>query len=579
MRIGIFFGGPSREREISFAGGKTAYEHLDKQLFEAIPIFVDSFGRFIRVQPEVLYKKEIRDFYPAQNQDAGGYRLYAESFPELATQEVTNEIGELIQPKDFSQHFDFAFLAMHGPDCEDGTIQGLLEWYRIPYSGPGLMGSAVGIDKILQNEMIALVNGQKKATTVLLHEDWQTKDRQAIFEKIKQELGLPIVVKAPHQGSSIGVAIVQQDDFAVFVKAVDQCFFQIELNGDDWTSLSTAEKQNWAQRVANLDEGIGFPVITDGQTFYHPDGLIAFLDQAFVENQQTITLSSNNAEDQVLLETFVRGQEFSCGCIQLADGTPFALPPTEVIKVVGGVFDFNSKYKPGATRKRIPVDTTFEKNQEIREVIALVFGRLGINVCARIDGFLTPEGDILLHDPNTIPGMSPTSLIFKQMAEIGLNVTQSLTYFIRQSIRERIRTGKEVWQLRALLAELDTKIKASVEADLPKKGLLFGFDDAQYAAAQREFGLINAAGKNRAVPVLKVSEREYYQLPVPLMFKEYAEDILRECRRERDPVLVEAAQEGKSVAKFYAAEVDLQIRKTSSLDEIGEIEDWIILGK
>ena len=578
MKIGIFFGGPSREREISFAGGKTACEHLNKQLFEAIPIFVDSFGRFIRVQPEVLYKKEIRDFYPAQNQKADDYRLYAESYPELATQEVAAEVGELIQPQDFSQHFDFAFLAMHGPDCEDGAIQGLLEWYRIPYSGPGLMGSAVGIDKILQNEMIALANGQEKRTDVLRHEDWQTRDRQVIFKKIKSELGLPIVVKAPHQGSSIGVAIVQQDDFAAFVKAINQCFFQIELNTDDWTALSNAEKKNWAQRVANLDEGIGFPVVTGNQTFYHPDGLIDFLDHSLAKKKQEIMLSSNNAEDQVLLETFVRGQEFSCGCIQLADGTPFALPPTEVIKVVE-VFDFNSKYKPGATRKRIPVDTTFEKNQEIREVIALVFGRLGINVCARIDGFLTPEGKILLHDPNTIPGMSPTSLIFKQMAEIGLNVTQSLTYFIRQSIRERIRTGKEVWQLRTLLSELDAGIKAVEEGDFPQKGILFGPDDAQYAAAQREFGLINAAGNYRPAPVLKVGEEEYYELPGQLMFKEYIEDVLRACRQERDPVLVQASQEGKSVAEFYVGEVNLQVRKMASLDGIGKIEDWIILGK
>jgi len=572
MKVGIFFGGPSREREISFAGGKTAYEHLDKKLFEAVPVFVDSFGRFIKVQPEVLYKREIRDFYPAQNQGADGYWLYAESFPELASQEVAADIGELIQPHDFSQHFDFAFLAMHGPDCEDGAIQGLLEWYRIPYSGPGLMGSAVGIDKILQNEMIALANGQEKKTDVLLHDDWQTKDRRAIFEKVKNELGLPIVVKAPHQGSSIGVAIVQKDDFQEFAKAINQCFFQIELTSDDWKKLSDVEKKNWAQRVANLDEGIGFPVAAENQTFHHPDLLMAFLDQEFLENKQTITLSSNNAEDQVLLETFVRGQEFSCGCIQLANGTPFALPPTEVIKVAE-VFDFNSKYKPGATRKRIPVDTTSEKNQEIRAVIALVFGRLGINVCARIDGFLTPAGDILLHDPNTIPGMSPTSLIFKQMAEIGLNVTQSLTYFVRQSIRERIRTGKEVWRLRALLAELDAGIKEGVEADLPSRRILFGADDAQYAAAQREFGLINAAGKYRAVPVLKVNEAEYYQLPVQLMFKEYVEDVLRACRQGRDPVLTLAAHEGKSIAQFYAGKVDLEVNKLASLYGIGEIKD------
>lgn len=578
MRIGIFFGGPSREREISFAGGKTAYEHLDKTIFEPVPIFVDSFGRFIKVQEEVLYKKEIRDFFPQATYPAGGYRLYAESFPELATANVSPEVGQLLQPHDFNQHFDFAFLAMHGPDCEDGAIQGLLEWYRIPYSGPGLMGSAVGIDKILQNEMIALANGQQKKMGVLTYADWQSRNRQQVFEEIKADLGIPIVVKAPHQGSSIGVAIVQKDDFDLFVKAIDQCFFQLELSADEWTAWTQTDKQHWAQRMANLDEGIGFPVVVKGKEIFHPAALIEYLDQQFSEHITTLTLSSSNAEDQVLLETFVRGQEFSCGCLQLDEGTPLALPPTEVIKVVE-VFDFNSKYKPGATRKRIPVDTSVENNQKIRENIATVFGRLGMNVCARIDGFLTPEGTVLLHDPNTIPGMSPTSLIFKQMAEIGLNVTQALTYFIRQSIRERIRTGKGTWALRAQLAALDEQIRVGVERVLPRQGLLIKANDDAYKRAQREFGLLGAAGTCEVVPVLEVGPEEFYRLPIPLMFKEYVEDVLRACGRERDPVLVQTAREGNSLTTFYAGSVDFSVERLNYLNGIQDVESWTNLGE
>lgn len=578
MRIGIFFGGPSREREISFAGGKTAYEHLDKTIFEPVSIFVDSFGRFIKVQPEVLYKKEIRDFFPQATYQQQGYRLYAESFPELATADLPSELGELLTPQDFSQYFDFAFLAMHGPDCEDGAIQGLLEWYRIPYSGPGLMGSAVGIDKILQNEMIALANGQQKKMGVLTYTDWQSRNREELFQKIKTDLGIPIVVKAPHQGSSIGVAIVQKDDFEAFVKAVDQCFFQLELSAGEWGTWSETDRKQWAQRMANLDEGIGFPVVVEGKEIFHPDALIEFLNQQFSQDKKTLTLSSSNAEDQVLLETFVRGQEFSCGCLQLDEGTPLALPPTEVIKIVE-VFDFNSKYKPGATRKRIPVDTTFENNQKIRENIATVFGRLGMNVCARIDGFLTPEGTVLLHDPNTIPGMSPTSLIFKQMAEIGLNVTQALTYFIRQSIRERIRTGKGTWALRNQLTALDEKIKVGIDRVLPRQGLLMQANDDAYKRAQREFGLIGAAGTYQAVPVLEVGPDEFYRLPIPLMFKEYVEDVIRQCGQERDPVLVQTARQGNSLTAFYAGTVDFSVERLTSPDSIKGVESWINLGE
>ena len=64
MRIGIFFGGTSREREISFAGGRTVFDNLDKTLFQPVPIFVDSLGQFILLDWPNIYKGTIRDFYP-----------------------------------------------------------------------------------------------------------------------------------------------------------------------------------------------------------------------------------------------------------------------------------------------------------------------------------------------------------------------------------------------------------------------------------------------------------------------------------------------------------------------------------
>lgn len=558
MRIGIFFGGPSREREISFAGGKTAFEYLDKSLFEPVPVFVDSFGRFILLQNELMYSTEIRDFYPAPGVQKDGFKTYIESFPELAVAGVPAETGKLIAPSEFKDYFDFVFLAMHGPDCEDGAIQGLLEWYKIPYSGPGLMGSAVGIDKILQNEMIALVNGQEKKSWTLKYSQWVPNDYPLLFQVLKKHLGLPLVIKAPHQGSSIGVAIVKDDSLEEFVSAVNQCFFQIELNAETWKELDEAEKLAWGQKIANLDEGIGFPVVLGGKTIYHPTTLISELEIYFSEGNSHALLSSSNAEDQVLVEEFVNGQEFSCGCIQFDDGSPLALPPSEVIKMVK-VFDFNAKYKPGASRKRTPVDTTLEKNQEIQQVIASVFQQLGINACVRIDGFLTENGTILLHDPNTIPGMSPTSFIFKQMAEIGLNVTQALTYLVRQSLRERIRTGKQTWALRALLETLDKQIAASITKAKPVEHIVFDPTDEAYLEARRRYGLLNAGGKVTPVPVLKAADGRFYKLPNPLMFKEYVSDVEELLHAERHPLLIETSQRAAALTAFFAGEVSYDI--------------------
>src|SRR5215218_760292 len=134
MKIGIFFGGSSREREVSFAGGRTVYDNLDKSLFEPVPVFVDSFGNFVLLDWKFIYKGSIRDFYPPASSlpDAlRSFQLYAESIAGESGEmqdELINGLGSRILPQDLKKHMDFAFLALHGSRGEDGTIQGMLDW-------------------------------------------------------------------------------------------------------------------------------------------------------------------------------------------------------------------------------------------------------------------------------------------------------------------------------------------------------------------------------------------------------------------------------------------------------------------
>ncbi|MCA0231165.1 MAG: D-alanine--D-alanine ligase [Bacteroidetes bacterium] len=556
MRIGIFFGGPAREREISYAGGKTAYENIDKTLFTPVLVFVDSLGNFILTDEEKLYHSGIREFYPGPAFRDGGFEVYIESLQkQLAPQEIEalmHAIGTPIQPKDFKTYFDFAFIILHGPDCEDGAIQGLLEWHKIPYMGPGLLGSAVSIDKILQNEQIARANGQQKKMQVVRWEQWRGTEAAEVFEAAKAELGLPIVVKAPHQGSSIGVSIVKEDSLDDFVKAMNQCFFALEVTADEWKGYSEGEKHAFAQRIANLDESIGYPVVLEqtGEFIYHPTELIEKLNNYSPIGGKGALLSAN-AEDQVLLEEFVKGQEFSCGVIQDNDGTVIALPPTEIAKLEENqTFDFKTKYKLNVTRKFIPVRTSLENNQKIQYNIALVFEKMGMNSVARIDGFLTPDGRVLLHDPNTLPGMSPTSLIFKQMAEIGLDVTHAITYLIRQSLRERIRTGKDTVHLRQLLAALDEKIAAQL-AEITTEDVVFEPTQEAYLEARRRFSQLSSSGKVRPVAVLQTSETEKVVLSVNLLFKDTIDDVLETLAQPAHPLIEETRAKAINVTKRF----------------------------
>ena len=550
MKIGIFFGGPAREREVSFAGGRTALANLDKGLFEPVLVFVDGRGRFRLVTSDFLQSPSLRDTLP---QDTSGFLVYDESLDTNALDIILPEL----RPEHFRNHFDMAFLAMHGPDCEDGAIQGLLEWYKMPYTGPGLVGSAIGINKILQNELMALANGQQKKTATISRDAYEQTDKAQFFQSLTEHLGLPIVVKAPHQGSSIGVAIVREADLTQFCQAVEQCFFTMSVQPDGWSKLSEwaersiDEKHELAQKMVSLDSGISFPIVLEqtGEVIKHPKDFVEKLDIIIKQNGGSITLASLNAEDEVLFEEFITGQEFSCGVIQDDDQIAIALPPTEIYNVTS--FDFESKYKLSTTKKRIPVETSLENNRKIQLAVTEVFTRLGINVYARIDGFLTPAGDVLLHDPNTIPGMSPSSLIFKQMAEIGLNLANSLTYLIRQSLRERIRTGKDTFHLKRMLAKLDGDLANRKANPLPERVISFGDSDEGFVNAKQQYNELAASGAVHPSLMYIKNKQEYYEIPVNLLFKDTIGELETALHEPRHPLLVETAERALHITERY----------------------------
>ena len=553
MKIGIFFGGPAREREVSYAGGRTALANLDKALFDPVLVFVDGRGRFRLVQPDFLQFPILREALP---QDGSGFSVYDESLPADALDAALPEL----RPEQFRQHFDLAFLAMHGPDCEDGAIQGLLEWYKMPYTGPGLVGSAVGINKILQNELIALASGQQKKTATISRDAYERADKAQFFQSLTEHLGLPIVIKAPHQGSSIGVVIVREADLTLFCRGVEQCFFTMSVQPNaarpdgwsklsEWASLSALDKHDLAQKMVSLDSGISFPVVIEqtGEVINHPAAFVQKMDA--LSGNGSITLASVNAEDEVLFEEFISGQEFSCGVIQDDDQTAIALPPTEIYNTTG--FDFETKYKTNVAKKRIPVETSLENNRKIQLAVAGVFTRLGINVYSRIDGFLTPAGDVLLHDPNTIPGMSPSSLIFKQMAEIGLNLCHSLTYLIRQSLRERIRTGKDTLHLKRLLADLDAQLADRKANPLPERVVSFGESDESFTRAKQQYNELAASGTVRPSLMYIKNKTESHEVPVYLLFKDTIDDLETALSQPRHPLVVETCERAAHITERY----------------------------
>ncbi|MCC3158637.1 D-alanine--D-alanine ligase [Hymenobacter sp. 15J16-1T3B] len=575
MRIGIFFGGPSREREISFAGGRTVYDNLDKSLFQAVPVFVDSHGNFILLDWQYLYKGTIRDFYPpvsALPPSELKLQVYLESLGELSREEqdrIIAEVGRRLRPDELAGLMDFAFLALHGPAGEDGAIQGLLEWYGIPYSGSGILPSAFGIDKIAQKTLLHALNLPSPGFRVLTAEEFDAAQPEALLAYVQKELGLPLVVKAPRQGSSIGVSIVRDADVAKFVAAVERSLFRRTVTREDWQRLGAQDRLAWAQHLTDIREGIGLPVILDAdddQVIYHPEALLRALDERLTL-QDSVRLTNTQGEQQVLLEAFVQGREFSCIVVEDVDGSPLALPPTEIVKG-SEVFDYRSKYLPGMARKVTPIELPEADIQRIREQCEQLFRTFGFQVYARLDGFITDAGEIFLNDPNTTSGMLPASFFFHQAAEIGLNPSQFLTYIIRTSLAARRRSGLQPVKLGRQLRALDAAVASRQHEQKPRTKvavIMGGYSSERHISVESGrniFEKLSSSAKYEPAPVFLTGSSDSYELyvlPINVMLKDNADDIRDKVKHYEaghgaHPILERIRQAATNITHTYAAQ-------------------------
>ncbi len=553
LKIGILFGGRSKEREISFAGGRTVYDNLNKSVFEAIPLFVDSFGNMVLLDWNFVYKGTIRDFYPpvefipSSNTD---FQYYAENLGALSIQEqdeLIAEIGKKVELNQLASMIDFAFLALHGPYGEDGRIQGLLEYLHIPYSGSGILPSAIGIDKSVQKRLMVNAGFNSPKYFTIDRNDWISGNVEGLWEKAKQEISFPMVIKPANQGSSIGISIINEDSHHDFMSAVEKAFFTKWIASAVWKTLSAKEKTEQLRTLSDIREGIGMPLKIDALAvsssgrkekvpliFYNPYELIAYLDEN-CDHTEGFVLEATDGESTVIVEGFIEGKEFSCIVLEDTDSnnTVIALPPTEIRKGKE-LFDYRSKYLPGLSRKITPIEASDEQIAAIRKECERLFSELSFDVYARIDGFLGNDGKVYLNDPNTTSGMMPSSFFFHQAAEIGLTPSQFLTYIIRTSLSKRIHNSKGAALYESLLHRLDHFLqneKNAANNKIPVAVILGGYSSERHISVESGrniFEKLASSEKYAPIPVFLTGNHDHhlmYQIPVNSLLKDNADDI------------------------------------------------------
>lgn len=599
IKVGILFGGRSKEREISFAGGRTVYDNLNKSIFEAIPLFVDSFGNFILLDWNFVYKGTIRDFYPpvefipANNTD---FQYYAENLGALTLHqqdELISKIGKKIQAHELASLIDFAFLALHGPYGEDGRIQGLLEYLHIPYSGSGILPSAIGIDKSVQKKLMVNAGFNSPRYFTIDRTDWINGNVKGVWEKAKSEIGFPMVIKPANQGSSIGISIFNEDSNSHFMAAVEKAFFTKWLDSTEWKKLSEKEQIEYVRSLSDIREGIGMPIKIDlglanlskdnseeQIIFYNQYELISYLNNK-CDQTEGFVLEALDGESTVIIEDFIEGKEFSCIVLEDTDSNnkAVALPPTEIRKGKE-LFDYRSKYLPGLSRKITPIEATDDQIDAIRKECERLFSELCFDVYARIDGFLSKDGKVFLNDPNTTSGMMPSSFFFHQAAEIGLTPSQFLTYIIRASLSKRIKNSKGASVYEPLLHKLDTFLhdeKNAVNNKIPVAVILGGYSSERHISVESGrniFEKLASSEKYSPIPVFLTGDNAnhlMYQIPINALLKDNADDIKDKVNNWKiHPVINQIIAECKTITDKYGSPNNLIAPKKLSYADLGK---------
>ncbi|MBT8327816.1 MAG: D-alanine--D-alanine ligase [Bacteroidia bacterium] len=201
--VGILFGGKSTEHEVSIRSARNIAKAVDRDKFETILIGVSKKGNwFLKTEEELMSEDIVKEnehllqLIPGSKKD------------QILKSKNQASIGTL----------DVVFSIIHGTGGEDGTIQGLFKIINIPFVGPGVLSSSVCLDKEVTKRLLR-DSGIPNANFL----SYLSSEKNNIsFENVKEVLGMPVYVKPPNLGSSVGISKVSTKE--EFDNAIDYAF-------------------------------------------------------------------------------------------------------------------------------------------------------------------------------------------------------------------------------------------------------------------------------------------------------------------------------------------------------------------
>lgn len=335
--VGVIMGGVSSEKEVSLESGRNIFSKMDRKIYDPVPIFMDSQAGLWEIPLKLLMRNSTRDIED-----------------DLA-EEAKNIPYEALKAR-----VDLVFLGLHGKYGEDGCMQGLLELLKIPYTGSGVLASAIGMDKSVARKTFAMSGIDVPKTVAVERRTWLSGGQKEILAQIERDVAFPCVVKPTREGCSTAVKKV----------------------------VSAA-------------------------------GIPAALEEAFLW------------DPVALVEEFLDGTEITCGV--LGSNPPVALTPSETIPT-DDILSLEDKFLYGKGENKTPARVSEDVLKKIQEVAVAAFLALDLQGYARIDMFLRKDGRIAVLEPNTLPGMTPSTVLFHQAAAAGITQAGLISRIIEEAL-------------------------------------------------------------------------------------------------------------------------------------------------
>ena len=341
LKLGVIFGGMSTENEVSVVSANSILKNLDRNLYEVYPIYIDKNG----------------DWWE-----------YIESDKKIELGETIDNKKAINNVLSYLKQLDIVFPVLHGLYGEDGTIQGLLEFLKIPYVGCHVLASSIGMDKVYTKivfEKAGLKQAKyeyiRKYKDKYIYIDEQFNEKISNLEEVSsiitEKLKFPIFIKPSNSGSSVGI-----------------------------------------NKADNIDE------------------LKKYIEYA------------SKFDNKILIEEGINGKEVECAVHGNEDVIASCVGE---IQAADEFYSYDAKYNNKESKTNIPANIPEDISNKIRSQAIKAFKAIDGKGLSRVDFFIEKDtNEIYINEINTLPGFTDISMYPKLFEASGIEYMELLNKII-----------------------------------------------------------------------------------------------------------------------------------------------------